>query len=483
MIIAQEESIVHNAMLENNKINALLASAMECYEMVKQNRPPAGTREKIKSLQYYGESLNPHEIKRLNDESSNKDYRIATENFISKAIDSSMRVIKTIIDAIISAIKKIIEWVSSLFGGGGNSNESKNKKVENEIKEAKDKKEEKPTISHQSPSVTPAPAVTPIQTLIDENKANIGPDKSNPYIIYHLFGNGEFETADPSSTLPYFARNEDIGYGFEGAVIVDYARICSALVSSARYVDKYVEDDDDIREARNHMIVEYQERGRLGLYGADSCQPWDLHKTSYFKSDHVCYNLLYMNSRIVSNNSYAMIPSSLGIDYITIQIHNFINRLDSKNPVMSMDDYLITDNEDAHNEIHREVFIGKHWNNNYTKLDDLIRNNYDEADKIFKQSSKNINDMLKAYREILKEMPNKEDMDKLYSKSVAGSGFQPYDVVQCRNNYVTSCLNIVFACIKQISYEMRATQRLSDQARSLGRYIANRRIQMNSETN
>ena len=79
---------------------------------------------------------------------------------------------------------------------------------------------------------------------------------------------------------------------------------------------------------------------------------------------------------------------------------------------------------------------------------------------------------------IEKELANERALE--YSAK-AGLGFVSSDLLQCKNNYITTCLVIVFACIKQVSYEMRSVQKLSDTARSQGRYIANRRIQFNTE--
>lgn len=486
--ISEESEIFATKSAEFNRNSSLITYANECLNMLNNRPSHREAIERLQTLKYTGESINDHKFKRLNENSSITDYKIATESFISKVIDTSTKVIKTIVDTILSAIRKFIEWISSLFGSGSNSNESKNNKVIEEMKEAKDKKEDNSQNANR-PS-TPTPRDTPIKSLVDSNKLGLVPDEHAPYGCYHLFNHmftGKEYIADPTSILPYFTVDGNYKWETDQTMVANYPRICLNMIKTANYFYK-VATPDDFSRLPTYIRNAYGKNDggiSIALKMIDNndyenfMKSYDFKRRYSFDSKIPVFDYLEHVFRNDSDNNCSIIVPSLGINYIRFDVEALIKVLDLKVPFTGIpNDYLSSENENRDSSECAEKFTKRFWNNDFSKLDDLIKNNYEEAENIAKKSIDNIAKIIDRHKELSKKMPEYkiiEDLNKSYSAS------NNYEENQRRGTAAIMCIGLVLASIKQQRNELMAATSVATQARSLGRYIANRRIQMNTE--
>lgn len=118
--------------IEVDKNLALVEYATECLKMLNKNATSGEAINRLQTLKYTGEHLNVHKFKRLNSESSVTDYKIATENFISKAATAALSIVQKILDGIYKMFKALFDWIRRLFGG----EDKESKQVSVDIKKA-----------------------------------------------------------------------------------------------------------------------------------------------------------------------------------------------------------------------------------------------------------------------------------------------------------------------------------------------------------
>lgn len=467
--------------IEVDKNLALVGYATECLKMLNKNATSGEAINRLQTLKYTGEHLNAHKFKRLNSESSVADYKIATENFISKAASAALSIVQKILDGVYKMFKALFDWIRRLFGG----EDKESKRVSADIKKA-----------YEGIKTEFAEAELQTKKL---NLLHWGADVGNCTYTDDLFDFYSFKNQKVNYTdqIPFWNEDKNIYVAAIDLIADAYIEKCNDAIDEI--MDVYNEAKDAVLKDEYYIEFLDSKAGTKKDMSPDDRFVQiskDLKKTGAIiidpnsLDDDVRKLILSYDGAVTeaSMNSYVIIrPTtgiystkhlSIGIFYEDTNIHNIdYDRIVSKELILS--DKRMIDAE--------KKFVENYFDRNIEMLDEKIESGDETVKKLFDSNRERIEQITANLQGVSKDDTISSGIEKVKKKIdtlndiLKNMTFSP--MIEHINNTIHITKNILLilmnGLINAMKCEVNANRNMIAYNLALGRYIRHKREYLN----